>query len=117
VGLTTLIFFSWGDLMVEFKFLCPKCGKLLDEFGDYWMEKTIYYVRPRNDGSVECFNTDTISDKRIETFCPECDSSFEYEPEDFLVMITDDDDIIPYGFYWIKHKDDFVKIKAKIIMS
>lgn len=102
--------------MGEYKFLCPRCHKLLDEFIDYYVEKKDYYAVINKEGEIEYVDSKEIDRRHISSFCPECDYGLECYSSDLIVWVTDDGDIEPIGYYWLEHKELLAEIKAKMMM-
>ena len=101
--------------MTEYKFLCPRCREILNEFGECWMETKDYYISVRGRETIEYTEGNFVDEKLVEVFCPVCGESFTgYRGKDFLVEIMDDGDIQPYGEYWMEHKVEFERIKAEL---
>lgn len=92
------------------KFLCPDCGKLVDEFYEGFDEYSEWRVEPKQNGDVEyveCVEQETVEHKR--TFC-ECGfETYEWRASDFIVEVDEErKTITPIGAYWKKYYDNFV---------
>jgi len=103
--------------MVEYKFLCPRCKKLLDAFVDLYIENVTYWAEITEIGDIEYYDRDENDSEHIGSYCPECDANFSRYAEEFVVKITDDGTIEPIGEYWLDHKEEFEKVVSELLMD
>jgi len=92
------------------KYLCPKCGALLDYVNVVLKEENLYRLWG---GSIYdymgCLGKEV---SRVE--CPNCYAVFkDYDPEDFEVEFKKGK-IVPKGDYWKEHEKESKELILKV---
>jgi len=98
--------------MVEYKFLCPRCKKLMDDFGESFNEINNYCVYLNEVGFEEYKYISTGDGEWVLTYCPEPGCGFDtekYRAVDFIVKV-DGNKIEPHGDYWRENEDRLKEI-------
>jgi len=101
---------------MAFKFLCPKCGKLVDRLSVVADETNEYKVGIDGFGETVWELDEVISSECAVVHHYDCDfETHEWRPDDFLVEIDDDGNIKPVGDYWSFFKEDFKRLTENLI--